>query len=217
MKNIIRKELTLSTHALQHFFLLFTLLALIPNYLTLMSAFFVCFGIFHSYQLSRESDDMLYSALLPIRKKDVVKAKYLMACLTQCAAFVLSVGTVAIRIKAIGNNPIYFFSPLVTANLYYLAMFLLICGLFNRVFIPGFFRTTVKIGRPFIYFVIASVIVIGLAEAAHHLPGLKWLNGIAGSDLLRQFPVLLCSIALYALLTLWGEKISVRRFDKLDI
>ena len=217
MKNIIRKELTLSTHLLQHFFLLFTLLALIPNYLTLMSAFFVCFGIFHSYQLARESDDLLFSALLPIRKNDVVKAKVLMACLTQTAAFVLSVGIVAVRVCVIGDHEVYMFSPLVTANVYYLAMFLVICGLFNRIFIPGFFKTAAKIGKPFIFFVIAMVIVTGLAETAHHLPGLEWLNGIAGGDLLRQLPVLLCAIAAYILLTLWGRHIAIRRFDLLDL
>lgn len=217
MKNVIRKELSLSTHILQHFFLLFTLMALIPNYLVLMSAFFVCFGIFHSYQLARESDDLLFSALLPIRKKDVVKSKVLMAFLTQTVAFLLSAVMVVIRIYAIGENEVYSHTPLLTANLFYLAMFLLVCGLFNRIFIPGFFKTAVKIGKPFIFFAIATVIVTCMTEVIHHLPGMEWLNRITSPDLIRQLPVLVVMIALYVILTLWGRHTAIRRFDMLDL
>ena len=50
---------------------------MIPGYPILCGAFFVCLGIFYTYQQARECDDITYTVLLPVRKRDVVTAKYM--------------------------------------------------------------------------------------------------------------------------------------------
>ena len=91
MKNLIYKELRLATPLLTFLFLAFSLMTFIPGYPILCGAFFMSFGIFQAYQLGREDNDILYSVLLPVSKRDVVKGKYLSAVILQLAGFALLV------------------------------------------------------------------------------------------------------------------------------
>ena len=76
MNRLLTKELKLFAAPLTYFFLAFSLMTLIPGYPILMGSFFVCFGIFQSFQLGRETNDVLYTVLLPIKKSDAVKARF---------------------------------------------------------------------------------------------------------------------------------------------
>ena len=59
MRNLLIKELKLSTMVLTYIFLVFALMTFIPGYPILCGAFFFCLGIFQSYQTSRENNDIL--------------------------------------------------------------------------------------------------------------------------------------------------------------
>ena len=76
MRDILRKEIKLSSSVLSYLFILFGLMFLLPGYPVLCGAFFVCLGLFQSFQNAREANDIVFSALLPIAKRDVVKGKY---------------------------------------------------------------------------------------------------------------------------------------------
>ena len=89
MKNLLMKEFRLATLPLTYLFLLFSLMTFIPGYPILCGAFFVCLGIFQSYQRNREDNDILYSVLLPVSKKEVVVAKYIAVVLQQMTAFTI--------------------------------------------------------------------------------------------------------------------------------
>ena len=89
MNNLLRKELKLSASPLSYLFIAFGLMTLIPGYPILVGAFFISFGIFQSYQTAREANDILYSALLPISKADVVRSKFALAFSLKCAVFLL--------------------------------------------------------------------------------------------------------------------------------
>lgn len=75
MRNILRKEMRLSASVLSYLFIVFGLMFLLPGYPILCGAFFVTLGIFQSFQAAREANDILFSVLLPVAKKDVVKGK----------------------------------------------------------------------------------------------------------------------------------------------
>ena len=152
---LVKKELRLSTSILTPLFLLFAFMALIPNYPALVGAFFVCFGVFQSYQPARENNDILYSALLPIRKRDVVTAKYRTAVLFELLGWLLMGLCALLRLTVMKASPVYAASPLLPANLAYLGGVLLVFTLFNTVFLGGFFKTAYKFGMPFIFFIIS--------------------------------------------------------------
>ena len=80
MRNILLKEVKLSASILSFLFILFGLMFFLPGYPVLCGVLFVTLGIFQSFQNAREANDTVFSALLPIAKRDVVKGKYLFTC-----------------------------------------------------------------------------------------------------------------------------------------
>lgn len=87
MRALLRKEMRLSALALTYLFIAFAFMTLIPGYPILCGAFFMTLGLFQSFQNAREANDIVYSALLPVAKKDVVKGKYLFTLFIEMAGF----------------------------------------------------------------------------------------------------------------------------------
>ena len=87
MKKLLSKEIRLAASPLSWIFLAATLMTLLPGYPILMGAFFVCFGVFHSFQNAREANDTLYTVLLPVKKTDCVSAKYVFTCFIQLIGY----------------------------------------------------------------------------------------------------------------------------------
>ena len=68
MKSLLYKELKLSSLAVTYFFIAFGFMTFLPGYPILLGSFFVCMGIFYSFQFSRESNDPLSPCCCPWRK-----------------------------------------------------------------------------------------------------------------------------------------------------
>ena len=103
------------------------------------------------------------------------------------------------------------------ANLVFLGYALLVFGLFNYLFIRGFFKTGYYIGKPFIVFSVVCMLLIGLAETLHHVPGLGSLNAFGTDHIGLQCAALCAGIACFALLTGAALKQSVRSFERIDL
>lgn len=217
MRNILRKEIKLSASILSYLFILFGLTFMLPGYPILVGAFFVSFGIFHSFQNAREANDIVFSTLLPIAKRDVVKGKYLFACLIEAAGFLLMALAVIIRQTVFVGSIVYNANAMMNANGFALGMAAVIFGLFNWIFIGGFFKTAYKFARPFVSFIIAGFLVIGVAEALHHFPGLGALNAFGSDHLGLQLILLLSGIVAYLLTTVLACRKACRTFEKIDL
>lgn len=79
MNSVLYKEMRLSASPVAYLFTLFGLMFLIPGYPVLFSAL----GLFKSFEYAREANDPVFSALLPIAKRDVVRERYLFVCLIE--------------------------------------------------------------------------------------------------------------------------------------
>lgn len=217
MRNFLIKELRLSTMMLTYIFLAFALMTFIPGYPILCGAFFFCLGIFQSYQASRENNDILYSVLLPVSKRDVVKAKYLAAVVLQMIMFALCAVCAVVRMVFMSEVLVYEDNVMMAANLVYLAFVLLIFAAFNLIFIGGFFKTAYKVGKYFVVFIIVNFIIIAIAEALHHLPGLGWLDTLDFNYAVGQIAILVLGVIVYVAVTVISCRISQNRFDKIDL
>lgn len=217
MKNLLCKELRLATPLLTFLFLGFTAMTFIPGYPILCGAFFVCFGIFQSYQNGRTDNDILYTVLLPVKKSHVVKAKYAAAVTVELTAFCLFAVFTCVRMLWLSDSGVYKTNVLMGANPVFLAFVLLIFTAFNVVFIGGFFKTAYNFGKPFIAFLVMSFLLIGLGETLHHLPGLGWLNELGLDHAGRQLPVLLAAVMIYAVATAASCRTAQNRFEKIDL
>ena len=89
MNKLLKKELRLTAAPITYFFLAFALMTLIPGYPILVGGFFITLGIFYTFQMARESNDILYTALLPRKKQYVVLAKYTFCVLIELLGWLL--------------------------------------------------------------------------------------------------------------------------------
>ncbi len=217
MKNLLIKELRLAASPLSYIFLSASLMTFLPGYPILMSAFFICLGIFQSFQSAREANDIQYSVLLPVAKRDVVRAKYLFVCLIELCGFCLCGAFTALRMTLLGNAAPYVTNALMNANPVYLAFVLLIFASFNFLFVGGFFKTGYKFALPFVSFGAATLILVALAETLRHIPALAFLHTPSGERLGLQFAALGGAAAIYAAVTFLSCRRSERRFEKLDL
>ncbi len=217
MKKMLNKELRLAASPLSWIFLVASLMTLLPGYPILVGAFFICFGVFHSFQNAREANDILYTVLLPVRKKDFVGAKFAFTCMIQMIGFALCAALTAVRMTVLSRALPYVNNAMMNATPAYLAFVLLIFTAFNVLFLGGFFRTAYKIGIPFLYFGICVFLLIAVGEVLHHIPGLQFLNTPSGERLGVQFGMLAASAVIYAAGTALACRRAKQRFENIDI
>ena len=198
MRNILRKELKLSASPLSYFFILFGLMFFLPGYPVLCGAFFVTLGIFQGFQYAREANDIVFSALLPICKKDVVKGKYLFVCFIEACSLILMLFATLIRMTVLSNSAVYRTNALMNANLFAVAGALFVFGLFNTIFLGGFLA------------------IVGF-EALHHFPGLEVLNAFGFDRIGLQFVLFFAGFSVFLIMTLLSYRSACRHFERIDL
>ncbi len=217
MSALLKKEMRLSASILSYLFILFAFMTLLPGYPILCGAFFITLGLFQSFQSAREANDIVYTALLPVAKHDVVKGKFLFCVFIELTGFVLMAALTLVRMTLLSNAMVYRQNALMNANPFFLAVVLLLFGLFNWIFVGGFFKTAYKFARPFVTYIIVCFLVIGVAEALHHVPGLEALNAFGFEQLPLQLAALFGGMLAYVLLTIVSYKTACARFEKIDL
>ena len=217
MNTLLKKEMRLSALLLTYLFIGFGVMTLVPGYPILCGAFFITLGIFQSFQSAREANDIVFSALLPIAKRDVVKGKYQFTAFIELAGFAVMAVLALVRMTVLADAVIYRQNALMNANLFFLGCVLLIFGLFNAIFIAGFFKTSYKFAKPFVTFIIVAISVICIAETAHHIPGLETLNAFGFEHLPVQLGLLTAGVVCYIGLTVFALASSAASFENIDL
>lgn len=217
MNKLLRKELKLTASPLSYLSIAFGLMTLIPGYPILVGSFFITFGIFQSFLTAREANDILYSALLPISKADVVRSKFAFSIFIEMCGFSVMTILTLLRMTVFADSIVYRSNALMNANLIFLGFVLLIFGCFNVIFICGFFKTAYYYGKPFFLYICVAFLIVGIAETLHHIPGLEALNAFGFENILIQLAVLISGAVLYILFTFIALKKSIKSFEVIDL
>ena len=216
MKKLFYKEMKLSANPLTYLFIAFSAMTIIPNYPILVGSFFICLGIFHTYQQIREYDDVTYTVMLPVKKQDIVTAKYLFVLFIELTAFILCTLLTIIRMKILGTAVPYATNQLMNANMAYLGYTMIVFAVFNSIFLAGFFKTTYKIGKPFFIFCVVSFIIIIMGEILHHIPDLESLNNPSNLSM-PQVVIFAIGIVVFMLCTWLSYQKAVKDFEGIDL
>jgi hypothetical protein len=216
MKRLLKKEFCFTALPLTYFFLLFAFMTLIPGYPILVGSFFVCLGIFQTFLSAREQNDILYTVLMPVSKSDAVKARYYFVAAIQMMFLALCALLTVIRMTVLAGSTVYLTNAMMNANPMYLGYILLVFVLFNWIFVDQFWKTAYNAGKPFISFCIAAMVMVGISEILHHLPGMGWMN-TANEQLPLQYLFLGCSAVIYILAGRACIKKSCRSIEKIDL
>ncbi len=213
MYDLLYKELRLAAHPSVFVFLFMGALVLIPAYPYGVVIFFGALGLFQTFMFDRETRDVFYTALLPVRKGDVVRGKLLLAVFVQLVQLVLSLPFAFLRTLYLPEgNPVG-----IEANAAFYGFALALYGVFNLVFFARFYRTAYRAGAAFLAALPPPVLGVCAMEALVHVPALAWLDGVDAASLVRQLPVLAAGGLVYALCCVLACRVGVRRFERVDL
>ena len=214
MKALLYKQFRLVCHPMTLIFCLFGIMVLIPNYPYTVIFFYVMLGLFFTFLNIREQKDIYYSALLPVPKRDTVKAGCAFVVIIEVLSLVVLIpcSLLAVHLQP-GKDNLVGLDP----NLALLAAGFLLYAVFNAVFLPSFYANGYKVGVAFVKAVIPTTLAMMVLEALPHFPALTWLDDMDAATQVRLLPVLIGSVLIYAggmALTFWA---SARRYEKVDL
>ena len=230
MKALLYKEFKLAMHPICYVFIaMFPFMILIPSYPIAIGFIYVltCYPVlFLGANKGQQSNDLLYSTLLPIRKKDIVKARIMTVLFMHLAFIALTSALypVAVMINnsitesAIAEDPSA--NPIMTAGLslqsYVLVLAIVLVGfaIADLIFFPIYYKKGKSIVGSTLAMIIGFVVYLGIFTIGlPYVPGLEFLNEL---PLLVQFIALAVSIVAYAALHYAVYRISSKRLERVD-
>lgn len=228
MKNLLRKEFLLSLNPNVILFALLGLTIGIPSYPGLVGFFYLLGGLSSIMPRALADKDIEYTAMLPVRKRDVVASKVLLIVLLELGTILITVPVAICRdllwdptiVAAGGSDPsIYAMEPsLATYGFGFLCF-----GLYNLLFFPWYYKNPQKINVPQI---VSTLITLAVMTVFLALPivlstlGYPILNAANISEtagLVTQLCILGIGIVVFVVMTLIANKKAGRHFEKVDI
>lgn len=240
IKSLIKKEFALTAHPMTFVMALFGAMLLIPSYPYYIAFFYTTLGIFFGFMNARENKDFVYMAVLPVSKKDIVKAKGLFVVIIELISIAVAVPFAFIT-NRINPNPDLNEAG-INANTAFFGMVLIMFAIFNLIFLTTFFKSAYKVGKAFIfscigmaaYMVVAEIPVIIYSAASKMISedfqkftsnivtstlfsvG-NLMDSVGGNAMIKQLPILIAGIIIYIVLTVLAIKKSQSNFEKVDL
>ena len=216
MKALLYGEWELALRPTHFIFLLCALVLLIPSYPYYVAFYYTTLGIFFIFLTGRETRDIEFTVLLPIRKRDCVYARFFTVAVIELTQILISVpfALLSIRINPVGGN-----QAGMDLSVGFYGLIFLLYTIFNLCFVVPFYKTGYKAGR---YFLLASLLMfgfMGMAEALLHLiPGAAAIFDSSAAKVQgRQLPLLLAGIAIYTASAILGARRAAKLFEKVDL
>lgn len=213
MKNLLYKEWKLAIHPTNYIFLAMGAMLLIPNYPYFVAFFYQTLGIFFIFMSGNTTNDVFFTTLLPVRKRDVVKARLAAVIGLEVLQVIIAVPFAILRGRIVPTENL----AGMDAGLALFGLVFIMFGVFNLVFLPLFYRSGYKTGTPFLLAATVMTIVVVAAEVAIQLtPALKQtLDTTAYTP--PQLVVLAAGILIFALLNAIACRLSASAFERLDL
>ncbi len=213
--NLLKKEFRLCMHPTAPMMLALSAMILIPNYPYAVSCFYMTLAIFFTCLSSRENHDAAYTACLPVSRRDMVRGRMGLACILEGAQLLVCLGFIFLKPLLGGTKN----EAGMDANAAFIGEGLIVFGLFNVLFFPRWYKDINKVGTPFL---IASAAVflyiVAAVIATYAVPFVRdALDTPDPEHLTEKLIFLSCALSAFALLTFLGFRLSVRRFEQMDL
>lgn len=233
MKALIYKEFKLAMHPICYLFVaLFPLMILIPSYPIAVGFIYVLASypiLFLGANKGQQSNDLLYSVLLPVRKKDIVLARIITVVTMQLASILimsalypaaLAINTAIAQSveaqKAAGEAVKAPSIPGLGLNSYVLILAIAIIGysIADLIFLPIYYKKGKWIVMPTLLTILTFITYLGITTIAlPYIPGLEILNNLSIGI---QFIALAVAILISVFVHILVYKISSSRLEKVD-
>lgn len=211
---LLYKELKLSFHETTYIFMLLSAMLLIPSYPYYVIFFYTCLGIFFICLKGRENRDVYYMLNLPIKKSDIVKARFMTVIAIEFIQIIISIPFLILRNKLIIDPN----SAGMDANIALIGLVFIMYSVFNSIFLNKYYKNTDKVGTAFLFGSTGVMLFIAIAEASVHvIPFMK--NYIDTKDpnfLELKLIILIIGILIYVISIRLTYKKSIVNFMKSD-
>lgn len=212
MKTMLYKEFRLTISPLFYLFLLFGALLLIPQWPYLIALMYLFFmAVPNIFTTSKAQGDIDFSASLPVRRGDIVRARIMSIVILEVLQVIVAAifGAINIVLYPWGNF-------LMDTNAAFFGIVFVMYGIHNAILFPMFYKTAYKIGIPTFAAIAVAVLFAGAVETFIQLvPFLRVLDGVVNTWV--HYAALAGGIVIFVLLNLLAAKISVKRFERVNI
>ena len=213
MMTLLYKEMRLVAHPTSIVFSFLGCLVLVPAYPYSVVFMFACLAPYITFVNARETNDAWYTAILPVTKRESVLGKCLLIVSMQLFQLLFSIPFALLRHALhIENNPVG-----LDATLAWYGFGLLVYAVFDLVFFPAFYKNGYKAGKAFIFASIPMVLLMFTVESVAHIPELSWLDSYQPQHMLMQMPILAVGILCYTVFLFLAYRMSVKRFNRVDL
>lgn len=174
---------------------------------------FGCLAAYITFLNARETNDVWYTAVLPVTKRESVLGKCLLVVFFQLFQLLFSIPFAILRSALkIANNPVG-----LDATVAWYGFGLILYAVFDFVFLTAFYKNAYQIGKSFVLAAIPMIFLMVATESTAYIPALVWMDSCQPEHLLMQLPILLIGILCYALLVPLAYRISAKHFEKVDL
>ncbi|GIP37184.1 hypothetical protein J31TS4_04640 [Paenibacillus sp. J31TS4] len=219
MYNLVMKDIKLGIHPM--FFIspvLFGMLMLIPSWIYfLVPMYFFWITVPNLFGNFRSQNDMMFTTMLPVIKKDMVKARISVIVILELLhiGFAILFGLLNQLLYSNLNITYYFFAP--TMGFWGLCMAML--AIFNIIFFPMYYKTAYKFGRAVAFATIAAMLFAGVVQwMGIQITSMFDIFNVTAADH-RAFHagILIAGIAIFAAFTLIAYRVALKRFLKVEL
>ncbi|MFD2672156.1 ABC-2 transporter permease [Marinicrinis sediminis] len=217
MYNLIMKDLKIGFSPWFFALPFFTgALMLIPGWVFFLVPLYFCWiTVPNMFGGFKSQNDLMYSMILPVTKKDIVKARITVIVILELLHLIVAMIFGLFTLRLYPNLIYFFFEP----HLGFWGLCLIMLAIFNLILLPMYYKTAYKYGAATVASITAAMLFAGLVQWA----GISqsWVHDIFyGSGLENtglQVSILIAGIVIFAGCNLMAYRMAVRRFQKVEI
>ena len=224
MKALLYKEFKLAMHPICYVFVaLFPFLVLIPSYPVAIGFIYIlsCYPIlFLGANKGQQSNDLLYSTLLPIRKKDIVLARIITVAIMQFAYIAIMSALIPVGLM-IQNSLPESVTPGLNLNGFVSILGIALIGfsLADLIYFSIYYKNGKSIVMSTLFTILGFIVYLALFTIA--VPyfgefGTAYTNFLCNSGLGYQFIVLGASLVIYVALHFVVYKVASKELERVD-
>lgn len=159
--NLLRKEKTLGNSVQTIIWFICAIgMSFIPSYPVYVGPFYITLAIMMTFALNQSSHDILYTVLLPVRKIDTVKARFLYCGLLEVIVLLAAV------LIAVLKHKLHFPQNKagIDLTIAYFGLQMIIFAVFNSIFLGNVYKDPLKPGLRYLIAAIMYFIIYAICE-----------------------------------------------------
>lgn len=226
MKNLLTKELKLCLNPQVIIFLCFSCMVAIPAWPSAIAFLYPLAGLATIFPRCLADQDVTFTAMLPVRKGDVVKAKAYLFVFLEMATILLAIPFALVKDLVINPMTIASLDPskdadsisytLSTAPTFGTFGFVFLSfAIYNLILFPWYYHNPAKVNWPPAIAMLGASLFLALAMVLQSF--VPALYSFDATGWLVQAVVLGAGIVIFALVSWLAERQAEKAFDKVDL